>query len=193
MIGKSGATSMAKTNNAGMGSDRSGAASPEELLLQVVFCPNRRVEGAAIPLAVGQTFVVGRGEVADPDKMIEDERFDLPDDRVSREHTRFGRAPETGIPTLQDLRSKNGTWLNGITVSRSPLARCDLVRIGDSLLVCRGPGEPVAADGDSGAKKPPLRERKEEIPLLWQNYIGLSGTISGSRDASNLEALPLYP
>ncbi len=185
---------MAKTNSSGKVTDQNGQAKGAQLSLRVVFCPKRKVEGSLFPLEVGQTVVVGRGEVVDLDDMLQDGRLTLPDDRISREHTRFGCAPETGIPTIQDLRSKNGTWLNGVTVSRSPLARHDIVRIGDTLLVCCEAAPKSSTEpADPGADKPPLRKRREEIPLLWQSFIGLSATLSGARDATLMEALLLYP
>ena len=185
---------MGKTSSSGQGGDEIGTPNGEELCLRVAFCPVRGVEGASIPLVVGELFVVGRGDDVDPANLLLDGKVTLPDDRISREHTRFGSSAEAGIPTIQDLHSKNGTWLNGVSVTRSPLSLHDVIRIGDSLLVCcPAGGRPEEEGDDPDAEAPPLRVRKEEIPRLWQEMVGLSATISGARDASLMEALLLYP
>lgn len=57
------------------------------------------------------------------------------DARMSREHARL--LPRRGLAPaeLEDLESNNGTWVNGATVTRTPLRPNDVVAIGETLLV----------------------------------------------------------
>ena len=57
------------------------------------------------------------------------------DARMSREHARL--SPRRGLAPaeLEDLESNNGTWVNGTTVTRTPLRPNDVVAIGETLLV----------------------------------------------------------
>jgi DNA-binding NtrC family response regulator len=57
------------------------------------------------------------------------------DARMSREHARL--LPRRGLAPaeLEDLESNNGTWVNGTTVTRTPLRPNDVVAIGETLLV----------------------------------------------------------
>jgi transcriptional regulator with PAS, ATPase and Fis domain len=55
--------------------------------------------------------------------------FPLPGHEASRRHAevqRFGP-----IPTLRDLESRNGTWVNGQRITESPIGPSDVVRIGE--------------------------------------------------------------
>lgn len=86
----------------------------------------------------GRTFevrtdgLIGRGNGAVP----------LTDSTVSRQHARFNR--ENGVWRLEDLGSANGTYVNGVRVSRSAtLKGGDQVRCGSTLLVFSG-GEPAS-------------------------------------------------
>ncbi len=53
----------------------------------------------------------------------------FPGSLISRRHARITEGPGVGL--LQDLHSKNGTFLNGHRVTRSPLHPDDVVRIGE--------------------------------------------------------------
>lgn len=62
--------------------------------------------------------------------------FHLGDRRVSREHAEFTWQPQTRSCLLVDLRSHNGTHVNGTRIERSTEIRDgDVVRLGYSLLV----------------------------------------------------------
>ena len=89
--------------------------------LVVVEGPNR---GASYTLAPASTGRIGR----DPSCEVH-----LPDERASRVHAEVRPAGEGLL--LVDLESANGTWLNGVRVTRSPLQPGDEVRLGDTTLL----------------------------------------------------------
>jgi putative nucleotidyltransferase with HDIG domain len=77
------------------------------------------LEGEVRALDPSEDCVVGRNESAE---------IPLPDDRVSRKHCRFRF--EDGFFVVEDLGSRNGTWVNGKRVSRAILFHADSVQIG---------------------------------------------------------------
>jgi pSer/pThr/pTyr-binding forkhead associated (FHA) protein len=74
--------------------------------------------------------VIGRGTEAD---------IRLPDTGVSRKHVDV--VLESGVATVEDLGSTNGTLVNGRRISRQALADGDVIRIGHSVLVYRQDGQ----------------------------------------------------
>ncbi len=60
----------------------------------------------------------------------------VPDRRISREHAKF--CFESGRLFVEDLRSHNGTYVNGQRVARAELFRGDLVRMGSSQFSVEG-------------------------------------------------------
>ncbi|MCC7138097.1 MAG: sigma 54-interacting transcriptional regulator [Planctomycetes bacterium] len=84
--------------------------------------PNR---GAVLEIGPGHTRI-GRER---------DVEIVLPDARVSRRHAAVVVAPD-GASTVEDLGSKNATWLNGIRLTGGrPLASGDELRVGDTTLL----------------------------------------------------------
>jgi len=72
----------------------------------------------------------------------EDNLVHLPDRNVSRRHARLVR--RDGAVLLEDLRSANGTMVNGVRISEPvPLGDGDLVRIGDYGVALRPDGMPL--------------------------------------------------
>jgi len=61
----------------------------------------------------------------------------LDDPALSREHARLDWHPRHGLAELEDLGSKNGTFVNGRRISRTFLEDGDVIRAGDCLLVFR--------------------------------------------------------
>ena len=59
----------------------------------------------------------------------------LDDEAVSRKHAVIRWLGEQGIAVLEDLKSKNGTFVNGEIVVRKYLEEQDVVRVGDHLFV----------------------------------------------------------
>jgi Protein of unknown function (DUF3662)/FHA domain len=81
-----------------------------------------------VPLSAAVT-VLGRGAEAD---------LRLPDTGVSRAHAEVRL--DDGVATLVDLRSTNGTTVNGRRVTSAPLRDGDRIGIGAVALVYRGEG-----------------------------------------------------
>jgi len=59
----------------------------------------------------------------------------IDDEAVSRKHAVIRWHEEPGVAVLEDLKSKNGTFVNGEIVERKYLEAQDVVRIGDHLFV----------------------------------------------------------
>ncbi|MFH1422528.1 MAG: protein kinase [Planctomycetota bacterium] len=57
----------------------------------------------------------------------------IDDGKTSREHTRIFQ--ENGVYYVEDLGSSNGTCLNGVKITKSPLVFGDRIKIGDTVLV----------------------------------------------------------
>ena len=62
-----------------------------------------------------------------------DNSIQIPDLGVSGFHARIYRGPD-GF-TLEDLKSRNGTWINGTRIYHATLANGDHVHIGQTDLV----------------------------------------------------------
>jgi Flp pilus assembly protein TadD len=72
----------------------------------------------------------------------EDNLVHLPDRNVSRRHARL--VQRDGAVLLEDLRSANGTLLNGVRISEPvPLGDGDLIRIGNYEVALRPDGMPL--------------------------------------------------
>jgi pSer/pThr/pTyr-binding forkhead associated (FHA) protein len=71
-----------------------------------------------------RALVFGRGELADAK---------IHDERASRQH--FAVALRDGAYHIQDLKSTNGTWVNGARVTETTLQTRDKIRIGQTVLV----------------------------------------------------------
>jgi transcriptional regulator with PAS, ATPase and Fis domain len=95
--------------------------------LFVVFSPTPADFGYSRTLG-REPLVIGR----DPDT-----RPSLPlrHARVSRRHARIEPTDDPRVFTLQDLESRNGTFVNGKRVERAELRDGDVIRIGASLIV----------------------------------------------------------
>ncbi|HEX9501048.1 MAG TPA: FHA domain-containing protein, partial [Thermoanaerobaculia bacterium] len=74
--------------------------------------------GTVIPL-VENEYVVGR---------LRDNQIQLNDLGVSSRHARIFRGPEGYV--IEDLKSRNGTWLNGTRIFHSILRNADEIRVG---------------------------------------------------------------
>lgn len=91
-------------------------------------------EGKVIPLA-GPKFKIGRGEGC---------HLRPNSDQVSREHAEF--TVEDGVVSVQDLKSRNGTQVNGKTLDGSiQLKDRDLVQVGPLTFAVSIQGAPAAA------------------------------------------------
>ena len=80
-------------------------------------------KGREMPLFLHSALTIGRDEVSE---------LVLDEDMVSRQHARIHIEP--GKIFIEDLRSTNGTFVNGAQVSRTDLVDGDRILIGTSLL-----------------------------------------------------------
>ena len=110
------------------------------------------------------------------------------DMRASRHHAEFKQ--QAGEWYLRDLRSRNGTFLNGERVTESLLREGDIMRIGGSTFVFSIEQDPFSTVADThdarlgGEARPNLSEREKEI-------LGLLAR--GSTDQQISEALFISP
>ncbi len=68
-------------------------------------------------------------------RKVDEGELRVADPALSRAHVAFFPDPGRGTCTLEDLGSRNGTFLEGLRVRREPVQCGDLVRVGDTLLV----------------------------------------------------------
>ena len=86
--------------------------------------------GRIVQLEEGET-VLGRGL---------DARVALTDPALSRRHLRIHVRAGDGFVTLEDLASRNGTWLGGQPLRRSMAGHNAVIRLGDELAVLEADG-----------------------------------------------------
>ena len=120
-------------------------------------------EGKRVELkAAERPITIGRGAEAD---------VTLPDKKVSRLHC--GIAMEEGVLVVRDLKSKNGTYVNGTRVEMAKLQPGDQIRVGSVVFFVeeepsKGPEtilREVADEMEQGKGYATLlREIVEEVP-----------------------------
>lgn len=102
-----------------------------------------RFKGGEFPLKSNREIVIGRGSEFD---MVLDE------DMVSRRHAKI--ATFHGQIVLQDLKSTNGTFVNGERTSVARLKLGDKVLVGTSVMELIRTDEPAAASGEGAPATP---------------------------------------
>jgi len=105
-------------------SDEAGVPSTTEARLEAVSGPLK----GKLFLLTGEQISIGR----DPSNEIS-----LLDSLVSRRHCQIRK--ESGTFRLQDLDSRNNTFVSGVPVMDRVLVPGDQIRIGDSILIFQGP------------------------------------------------------
>ncbi len=120
--------------------------------------------GKHFPLQAGQAFHVGRGSQCE---------IRIADPRLSRRHARL--LLRNGKATIEDLGSRNGTFVDGRQVERAVLDEQSEIRIGDTIMRLSTPQEPLTAESTMGT--PPLRVLasypREEADLLSQPSVSI--------------------
>ncbi|GEJ55889.1 DUF4388 domain-containing protein [Anaeromyxobacter diazotrophicus] len=96
-----------------------------------------RFQGGVVPIDPSRPMLLGRQQGSD---------LLLPEELVSRRHARL--AYEGDELVLEDLGSTNGTYLNGVRVTRARVAEGDRVLLGQSILkvVAREPAPAQTAE-----------------------------------------------
>jgi Domain of unknown function (DUF4388)/FHA domain len=82
-----------------------------------------RYQGGVVPLEAGRPFVIGRQPGLE---------LVLPEDLVSRRHARLSLEGDDLV--IEDLGSTNGTYVNGVRMTRARIAEGDRILIGGSLI-----------------------------------------------------------
>lgn len=108
------------------------------LFLELVHCPATMFAGGTVWELRG-TVTLGRSPGPGGIK--------IEDTGASREHLRITSHKTHGVWELEDLGSKNGTFVNGFSTSRKFLEAGDVIRAGDSVFLARNTSVP-APDSD---------------------------------------------
>ena len=154
------------------------------LLIAVPFAKLMAVggplKGTVIPLETGHT-IVGRSASCG---------FVLDDPSVSRQHCALSEAGENW--QVEDLDTRNGTYVNGVRVKTCVLHHCDQVRIGNSLFVFLI--EPVSAGPPGVGGEFDSLEQTKSIVLRPEDTIYLTAGLGpaaadGGRFAKELQTL----
>jgi two-component system response regulator AtoC len=98
---------------------------------RVVLIVTHRGEATVVPLEPGRSVVIGRSPTNEQGPTLR-----LDDARVSRSHARWSLAPGGG-GVVEDLGSRNGTWVEGKRVVRAEITASDEVRVGGALVTLR--------------------------------------------------------
>lgn len=140
------------------------------------------LKGGAFPLTTGETSI-GRAQT---------NRVCIADIAVSRRHCVIKR--ETRAFKLNDLESRNGSFVNGVPVKEYELQHGDRVEIGDSVFVfLTEDGEvgtisgPVEITEGATITHPTVRLRREDALYLQPEKV--LGGLLPSRQAQDLKAL----
>lgn len=166
--------------------DQADSQCTHTLELRVVHSPDARVLGRGLPLNPQESALIGRREGLE---------LSIADDRVSRSHVRFVWDQRTRVYRFADLGSANGTHLNGQRCEGGILSRNDLLRVGDTLLVCIDPIRQTTFDDRvrrvAGSQMPALLLGETGVgkEVLARRLHEQSGR-SGSFVAVNCAALP---
>jgi pSer/pThr/pTyr-binding forkhead associated (FHA) protein len=106
-------------------------------------CPYLRIESGGF---AGSRFELSADEIVigrNPDTDIT-----LLDDGLSREHAVLLRNSATGLYSIEDLQSSNGTKVNGKRVRAAELCHGDEIQLGRTVFRFFEPGLPVPPQAD---------------------------------------------
>src|SRR5437870_3283266 len=111
---------------------REGASLRQPLLFRVFACARPVGTSARHSLADCDTVLLGRTDSPGFERRREGSKrilaVHVEDPRVSSRHARLTRA--LGRWTVQDLESRNGTFVNGVRLESAVLADVDVLEIG---------------------------------------------------------------
>ena len=133
--------------------------TPPQVLLRIL---NGDLQGQTFPVGAG--LVVGRANTC---------AVFVPDGRASREHLELSFAE--GRLMARDLKSHNGTFLNGVRMASSEVRPGDVLRIGTTLLGF----EIVKANADTAVKV--VQNSNDLEPRLVRSMDPISGPVVASR------------
>ncbi|HET9955912.1 MAG TPA: sigma 54-interacting transcriptional regulator [Polyangiaceae bacterium] len=113
-----------------LGEKPSSGDDSHQLEMHVVHSPDASALGRRFSLVPGESALVGRRQGLE---------LSLEDERTSRSHVRIVWDQRTRGYRFADLGSANGTFLNGQRLETGVLSSNDVLRVGDTLLVCSLP------------------------------------------------------
>jgi DNA-binding NtrC family response regulator len=133
-------------------------AEPAVYGLHILYSPDPATRGRAVVLPQDTTRL-GRNPLEQGD-------LELPDRVVSKLHAEITWSPVRERFLLGDLRSSNGTYLNGKRIDRELLNSGDIVRFGDTVAVfsaleCAAVGWSAPPEGVLVGRSPALRRALE--------------------------------
>ncbi len=141
--------------------------------LNIVWHPTRQVVDRRISLRGRRQIILGRYEAVFGE--------DVQDTRMSRRHASI--KVRDGAVRIEDLSSRNGTWINGTRVLRGQLRDGDILAVGSMLLVAhRAPllqptSKQLGLEGESAGLSQVIRNieavASHDTPVL---ILGESGT-----------------
>jgi len=158
-------------------SSRDGRAqnAPGELLFLALECERPLARSARYSLASIDEVVIGRADERSTSRVTEKGSRRLlvgvPDRWMSSTHARLVRMLGTWL--VEDAKSKNGTFVNGVALTRAPLRDGDVVDAGHTLFVfrdaehCRGD---ASGDVDAAALPVPARGLRTLVPQLAEDF-----------------------
>ena len=123
---------------------------------------NGKLCGQEIPLQEG-TYLLGRGE---------DCQITIPDSGISKKHAEL-EVDEEGV-FVQDLKSSNGTFLNGIKIQESNIQDKDKVSLSQTTFdIVRSQASPIAWPQPSAGQQtphPPYPQQGISVPGQMPHY-----------------------
>lgn len=149
------------------------------------------LEGPAFPLDPARRNIIGRGE---------DSLVAIADRLASRSHLAIRYEPGDPGWILEDLGSRNGTWLDGLPVTSASLREGSLIRVGTTELVFRltrataAAGEPeVVRSGSPGELEGAAMQRAVAAGEgRWSMFLYQTGIrLLTARDPSEIVAVTL--
>lgn len=132
--------------------------TPRPHLVPVYTAARGIVEGPSIRIAEGVT-VIGRDEGTGVLS------FDG-DTLVSRRHAQLAVTGDPWRVTVEDLRSKNGTFVNGRPIETLGLVDGDIIRFGQSVFVVRWRERAEEPASDIGGRAPMQRRMRTAIERI---------------------------
>jgi DNA-binding CsgD family transcriptional regulator len=142
----------------------------DRLVLEVV---RGRERGRVLEVTQGE-HVLGRGPGAD---------LKIEDSGVSRRHARLVRSSH-GVYNLIDLRSTNGTGINGRPVDVAVLRPGDRVQLGPDVELRFGPSEPVEAEPAAEARRRAAEQIRRKLTARQLQVAKLVAEGLGNREVA---------
>ena len=111
----------------------------EPQLFLVLECDRLMAGGARYSLAGARQVVLGRGPQRQAKRTslegVSELRVEVPSKSMSSNHARLARGARSWV--LDDLGSRNGTYVNGVRVASCELSEGDVIELGRTFFIVR--------------------------------------------------------